>query len=194
MIICVVGCLDDESQLPIRGCGKTMVVVYYVLKEFSISHRNIISNLHLVNIPYEYMTSQEIYDAFMNEKLPDNPLIIFDEISKFLNSLGTSTKVITKFVNGFIAQTRKLDADIFCTSQRYADVVKRFRSQVDMILIPVKIHADGNACYRDNCKEHHYIEIESHKPWRHEPIATIDAEIIGKYYDTREIIFDELKC
>jgi hypothetical protein len=194
VVVCV-GCLDDESGTPVRGNGKGITITYYALQEWNENpDRTIISNYHLFNVPYKYMTAQEIYNAFQKGELPEGSILLLDEISKFLNSLGMKQKVLTGFVNGFISQIRKLDADFYGASQRWMDVPKRFRAQTDRVLIPIKIHDDNQVCLLDRCKKHHFIEVYSHKPYREHPLVTLDTSIIGKYYDTKEVIYDELTC
>jgi hypothetical protein len=106
--------------------------------------------------------------------------------------MGVNNKIIMKFVNRFIAQSRKADNETWMTAQRYNDIPRRMRAQIDRILIPVKKHEDGSLCYQDKCKRHHWIEVYSDKPYRKTPISLIDTWVIGKYYDTNEIITDEL--
>jgi hypothetical protein len=201
-VIAIVGCYDDESEIPIRGGGKTATAIRLLHDEYFKNNKTIMSNVHIYfsgdpKNPGErifYYTAQELLNMFLNREIPKNTVILFDELSFYLTNLGVDPLVVITFVNGLVAQSRKLRTDLIHTEQRYGDIPRRLRPHSDSILIPMKIHYDGSVCYKDfSCSQPHIIQVYSEKPWRESPILEFYAEKVGQFYDTEEVIYDTLE-
>jgi hypothetical protein len=192
-VIACIGCYDDESETPIRRNGKTATGVLISYKEkFLHQKREVIGNLHLSYGTYK--TAQEILDMFNNKEIPRDSILFLDEIPAFLNSLSSDPEIVINMVNGLIAQSGKMHWDIIMSMQRFGDIPRRLRPHCDRVLIPVKIHMNGDICYSDfQCEEQHLIEVYSEKPYRQEPILIFDPAKLGKLYDSEEVIYDTLE-
>jgi len=116
-----------------------------------------------------------------------------DEIQVILNSIGTQGKVVT-FIDKMISQTRKRQTDVFYTTQRFLNVHKRLRVQTDMVMIARKYHyVEGEPialpCRKDRCEnDNHVIALFSVVPYRQTPLMIIRAGVIGKLYDSDEVV------
>jgi hypothetical protein len=191
-VIAIVGCYDDESEIPIRGGGKTSTAVRLCKAEFDLG-KNILSNVHLTF--GEYQTAQQLLDMFIAKEIPKNSVILFDELSYYLNNLGIDPEIVIAFVNGLVAQSRKLKTDLIHTEQRFNDIPRRLRPHCDRVLIPIKIHYNGEVCLKDfSCTQNHIIEVYSEKPYREKPIIRFYPEKVGQFYDTDEVIYDTLEA
>ncbi len=184
MIYAIVGTYDDTHYGSIRGNGKTNTMVYFgyqAHKEGKSVYSNIKTEFS------KTFTLNEIIDMFKNQGL-SNSVIMLDEAQVYLSNTGEKASVIRELINLFIAQTRKRGVDIYLTTQRYSNLHKQLRVQVDEILIPLKFHADGSICYLDNCKKPHYIHV--FRPGKEDPVIVLDATAVGQLYDSNEIVLD----
>ena len=130
MIYAIVGTYDDTHYGSIRGNGKTNTMVYFgyqAHKEGRDVYANIKTNFS------KTFTLNEIIDMFKNKSLSD-AVIMLDEAQVYLSNTGEKATVIRELINLFIAQTRKRGVDIYLTTQRYSNLHKQLRVQVDEIL------------------------------------------------------------
>jgi len=172
MIYTFVGALDEGDTFgSIRGNGKTASMTYYALAFYNAGY-TILSNYK--TLFSEYLNSKEIRKKIFEEDL-HYIVICIDELQLLLNSLGEKKTLIIDFVHELLAQTRKRDVESFCTSQRYFDLHKRFRSQNDICLRPYKFHTIDEdivielisneedfipyLCLKDRCPYEHTIAI-----------------------------------
>ena len=123
-------------------------------------------------------------------------MILLTEFQKFFNSLGTSTKTI-KWIEGILTQLRKLEIDLMWDSQRPISAGNRSREYTETYLVPQKFHLDdGTPCDQDICdsgpERAHYIKVFSDVPFRDSPLCELICSDVGKYYETNEIIGDNL--
>lgn len=174
----------------ICGNGKTATMVYYLREVRTLQDREIITNFWTTFSTY--MSAQEIFEGFFDRQYVTYGI---SEIQKFLNSIGNQkTKV---WIEGLVAQRRKLHIDIFWDSQRWMSVDNRLREHTmngGRIYVPRKYHCeDGSECKEEDCQEKHYIKVFVDKPLGIiDPVAIFDCEEIGRLYDTDEIIRDNL--
>jgi len=189
MIIAFIGTLDDESDTPISGTGKTCSMTGYLYQDY-LEGKKIYTNYHT-----EFSTDIIGFQAMINKlkgvHSPDTILGI-SEMQTVLNSLG-STQQQVLFIDSFASQLRKIDVDIYYDTQRLMNIHKRLRVHTDVILIPYKTHLDNEPCYFNRCKKPHKIFVYSQKPFKQKPVICFDATEVGKMYDTLEIIYDVLE-
>jgi len=202
-VFALIGTAEDEKDL-IKGNGKTILMVFFGALAFT-SGKKILSNVKTSFSEYMkiedmilYLTREIARCESENINITTSEIygivILLDEIDKYLNSLGGSP-VIINFVDRLVSQIRKIDGTIYMTAQRWGNVHRRMRIQTDQILKPKKIHyappeGDGKFCPLDNCLEPHAILGYSWYPHTEKPLVTIDCEIVGKWYDTRQFIPD----
>lgn len=187
MIIAFVACLDNETDLPIRGNGKTNAMTGYCYLNYREGKR-IITN-YKTDFS-ESMGFQQMINTLGTEAHPDTILAV-TEMSKLLDSLGSETHKIL-FVDNFVRQLRKLELTLYYDTQRFKSVNNRLRIHTDMIFIMEKTHLDNTLCYNDLCKHEHIINVYSEKPYKPRRIRAFYASEVGKHYDTNEFIMDEL--
>lgn len=190
MIYGVIGKLYDPRQIfddeIIAGNGKTLTIVYYG-KLSADDGREVITNFKTSFSTY--MTAQEILNGFFDR---ENVFYGLSEVQKFLNSVGKSTS-IKAWVEGLVSQRRKLQVDIMWDSQRLMSVDNRFREHTGRYYIPRKFHKDdGTYCNHEDCPRSHIVKVFSEKPFVIEPVAEIDAEYYGQFYNTNEIVRDDV--
>lgn len=222
MIIGIVGTMDDFSNVPIRGNGKTATLTYIGYTDF-LKGREIFSNFEVDFLTYNHeakkeflkketweqeellsrihiMSVQEITDTILNSdigKFPNGATVLITEIQTVLNSLGEKSSVI-KFVDKMVSQTRKRRVDIYYDTQRYGNVHKRLRVQTDEIFIPTKIHKEEYIKYGkiNECYidscDKDHLIIISQFMYGNNCII-IDATKVGEMYNTDEIINEEFK-
>jgi len=138
----------------------------------------------------------ELYElrALYNEYFGSR--IFLTEFQKYFNSLGTSTKTI-KWIEGILTQLRKLEIDLMWDSQRPISAGNRSREYTETFLVPQKFHLDdGTPCDQDVCDSgpdrEHIIKVYSEIPFREEELCTLLCSVVGKLYETNEIIGDHL--
>jgi len=189
MIIAFIGTLDDESDTPISGTGKTCSMTGYLYHDY-LEGKKVYTNYH-TEFSEDTMGFQAMINKLKGVYSPDTILGI-SEMQTVLNSLG-STQQQVLFIDSFASQLRKIDVDIYYDTQRLMNIHKRLRVHTDVILIPYKTHLDNTPCYFNRCKKPHKIFVYSQKPFKEKPLICFDATQVGKMYDTLEIIYDVLE-
>lgn len=202
-VVSVVGLPSMDSTSPIRrfgsikGIGKTMLVVYLGALEKSMNpNRQVYSNFDTSFS--EKKSLKEIVKMLMNnETKVVNPLILVTEMHLVLSNFESEDR---KFFYGeFVRQIRKLKADMIWDTQREMDINKMLREETEFSFTTEKYHySDDSLCPIDTCDEHHYIRAFQLKP-TYSPLyddndeyLKIDCDIIGKLYNTNEIIVREV--
>jgi len=200
MFMAFVGMLDAEyTELCIRGNGKTCSMVFYlyfyfcngyeVWTNFKTKFSKVKGFQRMIN---DLRKLREDEDKRKVPKSKRKKIVLgVSEMQDLINSVGTTTQQ-AKFVNSFASQIRKLDADCFYDAQVFKNVHIGLRRHTEHIRIPFKTHIDGSECNYDRCTQNHYIEIYSQKPFKKKRIKRIKAWIVGKLYNTTEIIYDVL--
>lgn len=189
MIIAFIGTLDDESETPISGTGKTCSMTGFLYQDY-LEGKKVFTNYH-TEFSEDILGFQSMINKLKGVHSPDTILGI-SEMQTVLNSLG-STQQQVLFIDSFASQLRKIDVDIYYDTQRLMNIHKRLRVHTDVILIPYKCHLDNSPCYFNRCKKPHKIFVYSQKPFKEKPIICFDASEVGKLYDTLEIIYDILE-
>lgn len=187
LIYAYVGTYNDSFIGSLRGNGKDNSMVYFLHEDF-LEGREVITNFFTTFSKMERF--KIIVDMIINGDL-ENVSIGLTEIQAFLNSLGTSSKIIN-FADKAVSQTRKREVDLHYTTQRFFNVHKRLRTQTDRVLEPRKYHYDDTICLKDRCKLPHLIKVYSVSPWLKNPLQTLKAEKVGELYNTNEVISDEI--
>lgn len=174
----------------IKGNGKTLTGVYFLHLDNRRGYK-VYSNIQTTFT--EEMSTNDVYELFTDSKATGISILL-DEIQKDLNSLAgyTPTHTIVEFCNIASAQTRKRDINLYWTTQRAADVPLRMRVQTDILLQPVRVHADGTRCTMASCSRKHYVNVYSREPMRLKPLITLDCANVGKLYDTTQVLTDRL--
>ena len=188
MIVAIVGTVNDESDTPISGNGKTCTMTGLAYLDY-LKKRKIWSNYY-TTFSEEIIGMQAMIQNIGDIPHPDTILCI-SEMQQVLNSIGSTYDQIL-FIDSFASQLRKLDLDLYYDTQRFMNIHKRLRIHTDVILIPYKTHMDNTQCNFNRCKKPHKIFVYSHKPriqkWR----LVLDATKVGKLYNTNEIVMDKL--
>lgn len=187
MIIAFCACMNNETNLPIRGNGKTCAMTGYAYLNYR-EGKKIYTNYQTDFS--EVMGFQKMINTLGSVAHPDTILCV-TEIGKLLNSLGSDTKKAL-FVENFVRQLRKLELTLYIDDQRFMNIHKRLRVHVDMIFILEKTHLDNSLCYNDLCQKDHIINVYSEKPFKQDRIRAFYASEVGKHYNSNEFIFDEL--
>lgn len=188
MIVAFIGTLDDESETPISGTGKTCSMTGYGYLDH-LEGNKIYSNYHT-----EFSDKVIGFQAMINELqgvFSPNTKLLVSEMQNVLNSIG-STQQQVLFIDSFASQLRKIDVDLYYDTQRLMNIHKRLRVHTDVILIPYKTHMDNRPCYFNRCQKPHKIFVYSHKPFKEKPVMCFDAVEVGRMYKTYEIIYDVL--
>ena len=190
---------EYEDYGSVRGNGKNVLETFALYEDYE-NGRKIFTN---------YYTTFSEQMSFQNiiQYLKDNPKEFqsrgvsfgISEIQTAFNSIGNS-KAVTMLVSTVAAQTRKLNCDMYYDLQILWEAGNRLRNQTDVILRPIKLHADGTICLKDSCEEEHWVIAHSIKPPKPYNILrdekgnemAINCQEIGKLYDTNELIFDEI--
>lgn len=188
MIIAFIGTLDDESETPISGTGKTCSMTGFGYLDY-LEGSKIYSNYH-TTFSEEVMGFQGMINKLRGVMSPNVKLLV-SEMQNVLNSIG-STQQQVLFIDSFASQMRKIDVDLYYDTQRLMNIHKRLRVHTDVILVPYKCHMDNRPCYFNRCQKPHKIFVYSHKPYREKPITCFDASEVGKMYNTFEIVYDAL--
>ena len=190
MIIGFVGTITDETNRSIRGCGKTCSMTGYAYLDY-LNGKHIWSNYN-TDFSEKVCGFQEMINEIGQTPHPDHILCI-SEMQQILNSLGSSQQQVL-FIDMFASQLRKLDVDLYYDTQRYKNIHLRMRVHTDYVMIPYKTHTDNSPCNNDRCMKDHKIFVYCHKPEGYKKwIKVFDAVRVGKHYDNKQIIFDELK-
>lgn len=191
MIYGFIGTMDDFScNGSIRGNGKSLTMTYYLYQDFK-EGRQVYTNYKTTFS--EQVTVKEIVDMVLEGEIQEASIGI-DEIQIILNSIGTKAKVVN-FVDKMVSQTRKINTDIYYTTQRYTNIHKRLRVQTDRLIRPFKMCERNNKwkkCIKDRCKNRHIIIVKSEIPYQEKPIIALDALKVGKLYNSNEIINEEI--
>jgi len=185
-IYAFVGTYDDSLHegMPIRGNGKTMAMTYFGYQAHK-KGKEVFSNYHTTfSQPY---TMNHLIQLFKDQNL-SNVVILIDEAQVYLSNQGVKKGVLKELIGLFVAQTRKRKVDIYLTTQRFLNLNNQLRIHIDSILLPVKAHADGQICKKDSCEKHHYIHIFPIN--EDDALCVIDAEKVGKLYNSDEIVLD----
>jgi len=194
MFMAVVGLIDNENtDLCIRGNGKTCTLTYYLYRYF-LQNKKIWTN-------YETTFSDEVigFQEMIN-RLKDmqkkqqkiNIILGVTEMQDLINSIG-SDKSQTLFVDSFANQMRKLNTDCLYDTQVFKSIQIKLRRHTEHIRIPFKLHLNEQQCNFDRCQEQHLIDIYSYKPFTKTPIKRIKAYEVGKLYNSMEVVIDKLE-
>jgi hypothetical protein len=188
MITAFVGTVDDESNTPISGNGKTCCMTGVSLLD-SLAGREVWSN-YWTDFSSEVCGFQKMIEMIGTKPHPNLTLCI-SEMQLVLNSIG-STQQQVLFIDMFASQLRKLEVDIYYDTQRFNNIHKRLRIHTDVIFVPMKFHMDNQQCNFNRCKKPHKIFLFSYKPPKRKWRAIFDATKVGQHYRTEEIILDKL--
>lgn len=189
MIHAFVGSISSNEFGCVRGNGKTLSLTGYLLLA-KLAGNKIFTNYY-TDFSDMVDSCQNIVE-YLQSEMPDNVVCGFTEFHNVINSIGTNNKQLA-FINKFASQIRKLDVEALYDTQRYADIHIRMRNHTDTIFVPEKRHIDDlRICNNDRCKEKHEIYVYRYYPYYHKWLRKFNAEIIGKHYDTRKIVFDTL--
>ena len=198
MLIAICGVYYDIRAGSIRGNGKNITAMYLAYNEYQKNNTKIYTNFK-TKIS-ETFTINELLEKFRDNKL-NNTLIIIDEAQIYLNNSGVKVTVRREIIQKFIAQSRKEDIDIILITQRFSQLHKELREQIDVVLIPFKYHYDynknmiSNVCLIDNCKKSHIIRIFNINTMQFlknkKEEIWLNPSVIGDLYDSNEIVLDD---
>ena len=191
---------DEETDLCIRGNGKTCSMVFYLYLYFKQNYEvwtNFKTTFSVVK-GFQQMINdlRALREDEEKENIPKELrkkiVLGVTEMQDLINSMGSSVEQ-TLFVDSFTNQIRKLDADCLYDTQIFKNVHIRLRRHTENIRIPFKFHMDDSPCNFDRCERKHYIDIFSFKPFHKERIRRLRAWEVGKLYNSSEQITDILE-
>jgi hypothetical protein len=189
MIHAFCGMYGSEPTNCIRGNGKTLSMTGYLWLKH-LSGYDVYTN-YFTDFSKTIDSAQNII-VYLQDNRPKNVIVGFTEFHNVINSLGSSAKQI-KFIDLFASQIRKLDCDALYDTQRFMSMNNRLRYHTDYIWLPEKRHPeDLSLCNNDRCKKEHDIYLYRYKPYYPKWIRKFKASVIGKHYDTKQIVFDTL--
>jgi hypothetical protein len=189
MIHAFCGMYGSEESNCIRGNGKTLSMTGYLWLKY-LSGYDVYTNYY-TDFSKTIDSAQNII-TYLQDNRPENTVVGFTEFHNVINSLGSTAKQV-KFVELFASQIRKLDCDALYDTQRFMSMNNRLRDHTDYIWLPEKRHPeDLSLCNNDRCKRDHDIYVYRFKPSYSKWIRKFKASIIGRHYDTKQIVFDTL--
>jgi len=174
----------------IKGNGKTMTGVYLLYLDAKRGYK---AYANIDTSFTDQMNTAEVYELFKDSTATGISILI-DEIQKDMNSIAgfTSSKTLVEFCNIASAQTRKRDINLYWTTQRAQDIPLRLRVQTDILLQPIRVHADGSRCMNASCDKRHYIKVYAKEPLKQHPIVTLDCVAVGRLYDSYQVLTDKM--
>jgi hypothetical protein len=191
MIHAFVGIIQKRgSNQCMRGNGKTNSMTGYAYLSY-LEGKTVFSN-YKTDFSELIASCQDIIQ-YIEDNKPPNVLCAFTEMHNVINSIGSKTREVL-FINKFASQIRKFDVEALYDTQRFYDMNNRLRHHTDIIWIPEKRHKDDlSICNNDRCKRlDHDIYVYRYEPHCSTWIRKFDAAMIGKHYDTRQIVYDTL--
>jgi GTPase SAR1 family protein len=159
-----------------RGSGKTLFMTY-LAHEYHKEGKKIYANYHLKEIPYTYITFEEL------SKLPDwlyDGIVFLDEIHIGADSYEVFKKS-NKMITTFATQLRKRRITLFYSTQVFKMATKRLRDQTNFLM----------TC--DHTQPPGFVKIELYEyitNVAHNYIKTITHNLTKFFtaYDTDEVI------
>jgi hypothetical protein len=167
--------------------GKTILAVKYINKDYKIG-RKIITNLKLLNIPYEDFDINKFLSNEYDETLK-NATVLIDEITMYMDCRLNSSK--SNLLMGYLVlQKRKRNLNFYYTVQDL-DLVdyKRLVKYTDIIVYCQEIYVKtpkGKTESLDDWRNYTIIDMRR----RHDNIIQFNMNIRPYYnlYDTDQII------
>ena len=188
MIYAFVGTVEDCYGSTLRGTGKTNSMVGYLYLEY-LAGRKIYTNFY-TSFSEKIDSCQNIIEH-LEKYRPDNVSCGFTEMHNVINSIGQKARQVL-FITKFASQIRKLDCDALYDTQRFHDIHLRLQLHTDIIFIPEKRHLDNVVCNNDRCIKDHEIYVYRYKPFYPKWVRKFYPELVGKLYDSKQIVFDTL--
>lgn len=109
-----------------QGSGKTLFLVRQAYLCY-LQGKKIYSNIKL-NFPFNQLDYQEIVDCKYHDAV-----ILLDEIAQLLPARRSMRKSSVKICDGFLSMARKLNVEIWGTTQTPRKVDVRFREEADYV-------------------------------------------------------------
>jgi hypothetical protein len=193
MIYAIVGITDSEDkflryrQSGLKGIGKTMFLTWLGAIE-KFYGRTVYANYNTAFTPK--LSMRESIEDILVQKV-EYPTILTTEAHTVLEQYEKRER--KDFYVSFVRQVRKLNINWYWDSQIMKDVNKTIRLEVDSTFTTEKFHKkDNSLCTIDFCDLPHYIQVRRifPKPEFVLPIM-IDCEVIGKLYNTNEVVLRE---
>lgn len=194
MIHCFCGMYGSEESKCIRGNGKTLSLTGY-LWLLHLSGYEIYTNYY-TDFSEKIDSAQNII-TYLQDNQSENEdkqiAVGFTEFHNVINSIGSTAKQI-KFIDLFASQIRKLNCDALYDTQRFMNMNNRLRYHTDYIWLPEKRHPeDLSLCNNDRCILEHDIYVYRYYPnYSNRWIRKFNASIIGRHYNTKQIVYDTL--
>jgi len=165
------------------GSGKTLLIVRYLLKDFSNGHK-IFANFGLRKIDYEPLNVMELME---NNELQDVSVGI-DEITVFLDCRKSSSKM-NRYISYFILQTRKRNVNLYYTTQALSMIDKRLLEHTEFQITCEKIYNHKQEIIPD-WRHYTIFDCRDMRSIRNIKITRFNMDISKYYdfYDTNEVI------
>lgn len=154
-----------------KGSGKTALMTSFAHMYHSKTDKKIISNYDLSSIDENY--AQFSYDILFDDKL-HNSVLLLDEIYLYSDS-RVSMSAKNRQLSYMLYQSRKTDVDIYATMISFMTLDKRFREQVDLLILCEKTYMFKYTFITKTSRKKIYITFEQ-------------MSKIFDMYDTFEII------
>lgn len=163
------------------GGGKTLLMVYYLIREYEENKRKIMANIRISGIPYENIDVESLLQD--NIELFDVVLGI-DEITLFADCRMSMSKR-NLFFGYLILQSRKRNMDVYYTTQDLTMLDKRFLQHTNITVLCEKLHnASGETI--DDYRMFSIFDLRSRK--LNMKTFIMDISPYYSYYDTNQII------
>lgn len=161
------------------GTGKSLSAVNFVRNSYNRYHLNVLSNIHLKDIPYTPLVHyQQIIDA------PRNTIILIDEVSTLFNARTWKDFNINLLFQ--LLQCRKDRKQLVCTAQRFSHVDKLLRDiTAEVIVCRKKWRVCMNYAYDGWDYENTPAQFAIKPFWK---LAYVATDSLYNAYDTDEII------
>lgn len=161
------------------GTGKSLSAVRYVRKNALRYNLNVLSNIHLNDVPYTPLINyNQIIDA------PANTIVLIDEISTVLNARNWKDFNINLLFQ--LLQCRKQRKQLVATAQRFAHVDKLIRDITAQVIVCRKYwRVCTNTSYDGWDYENAVAQFSIPVLWRKSYVAT---DTLFHAYDTDELI------
>ncbi|MEI6887614.1 MAG: zonular occludens toxin domain-containing protein [bacterium] len=174
------------------GSGKTLSAVEQCYLYHRDKHYKIYSNIKL-NFPYTALNFKQLKYMIENKEQLQDVVIFLDEVHIAIDSRSSMTKK-NKILSYFILQTRKRNVRMLVTTQHLAQIDKRLRDTID-ILVFCKNLTNKTSTVKLDVFTPQFIQQEYLFQWADDvkpKRRIIHANPVYPLYDTKEIVdFDE---
>lgn len=156
------------------GSGKTTVLTYFALQEYMVLKKPIFANYTLNEIPFTYMTFEDLM-AKMDVQFDFQRAGIFITEAHIWVDSRMAVSKLNRLFSYFMLQTGKQDINLYYDTQDFGQVDLRLRRMTDMA---IRIVAKRGNLHKIIIQDMHTGKKRN---------AVIDGSAIYHHFNTREI-------